>query len=196
MAGDLALATGRVDEAVRRYTEAIDVNARIGARPFLALSRLGLARALTARGDPGDQPAARALATAAAAEFRRLDLPGPLAAADALVARIDSAARAASPLSPRESEVAGLVGLALSNRQIAERLVLSERTVETHVRSILAKLGYSTRTEVATWSLRNPAAGQEPRQDGRPAPRLAEGGPRRPDPGVPVRTGARRAGRR
>jgi DNA-binding NarL/FixJ family response regulator len=42
----------------------------------------------------------------------------------------------------------------MSNRQIAERLVLSERTVETHVRSILAKLGYSTRTEIATWSLR------------------------------------------
>jgi DNA-binding NarL/FixJ family response regulator len=36
----------------------------------------------------------------------------------------------------------------------SERLVLSERTVETHVRSILAKLGYSTRTEIATWSLR------------------------------------------
>ena len=152
--GDLALATGRVAEAVRRYTEAIDVNARIGARPFLALSRLGLARAMVARGSPGDQPSARALVTAAAAEFRRLDLPGPLATADALLARIDSAARAANPLSPRESEVAELVGLAMSNRQIAERLVLSERTVETHVRSILAKLGYSTRTEIATWSLR------------------------------------------
>jgi DNA-binding NarL/FixJ family response regulator len=50
--------------------------------------------------------------------------------------------------------VASLVAQAMSNRQIAERLVLSERTVETHVRSILAKLGYSTRTEIATWSLR------------------------------------------
>ncbi|HEY2519431.1 MAG TPA: LuxR C-terminal-related transcriptional regulator, partial [Streptosporangiaceae bacterium] len=55
---------------------------------------------------------------------------------------------------PRESEMAALIEQALSNRQIAERLVLSERTVETHVRSILAKLGYSTRTEIATWSLR------------------------------------------
>ena len=57
------------------------MNARIGARPFLALSRLGLARAMVARGSPGDQPAARALAAAAAAELRRLDLPGPLATA-------------------------------------------------------------------------------------------------------------------
>jgi hypothetical protein len=34
--------------------------------------------------------------------------------------------------------------------------VLSERTVEAHVRSILAKLGFSRRTEIATWSLRDP----------------------------------------
>jgi DNA-binding CsgD family transcriptional regulator len=152
--GDLALATGRVDEAIARYTVAIEMNARIGARPFLALSRLGLARALVAKGDPGDLAAARGLVTEAAAEFRRLDLPGPLTAAGDLIAGIDMRARAASPLSPREDEVAALIALALSNRQIAERLVLSERTVETHVRSILAKLGYSTRTEIATWSLR------------------------------------------
>ena len=49
--------------------------------------------------------------------------------------------------------MASLIALAMSNRQIAEQLVLSERTVETHVRSILAKLGYSTRTEIATWTL-------------------------------------------
>jgi DNA-binding CsgD family transcriptional regulator len=160
LVGDLALATGRVDEAIHRYTDAIEMNARIGARPFLALSRLGLARALVARnlaakGDPGDLATARALTTEAAAEFRRLDLPGPLATADALLTQIDSAARAASPLSARESEVASLIARAMSNRQIAEQLVLSERTVETHVRSILAKLGYSTRTEIATWSLRH-----------------------------------------
>jgi DNA-binding CsgD family transcriptional regulator len=157
LVGDLALATGRVDEAIARYTDAIAMNARIGARPFLALSRLGLARALVARGDPGDLAAARDLVTGAAAECRRLDLPGPLAEAGDLLARIDARARAASPLSSREDEVAALIAVALSNRQIAERLVLSERTVESHVRSILAKLGYSTRTEIATWSLRRAA---------------------------------------
>ena len=64
-------------------------------------------------------------------------------------------ARATSLLSPRETEIASLVARAMTNRQIAEQLVLSERTVETHVRSILAKLGYTTRTEIATWSLRS-----------------------------------------
>ena len=160
--GDLALATGRTDEAIRRYTDAIEMNARIGARPFLALSRLGLAKALLARADPGDLRTARALIANAAAEFRRLDLPGPLAAADALLARTDAAARATNPLSPREAEVASLIAQAMSNRQIADQLVLSERTVETHVRSILAKLGYSTRTEVATWSLRRAPDARRP----------------------------------
>ena len=46
-----------------------------------------------------------------------------------------------------------LKALAMSNRQTAEQLVLSERTVETHVGTTTAKLGYSTRTEIATWSL-------------------------------------------
>jgi DNA-binding NarL/FixJ family response regulator len=63
--------------------------------------------------------------------------------------------RAASPLSPRESEIVTLIAEAKSNRQIAEQLVLSERTVETHVRSVLAKLGFTTRTEIAAWSLRD-----------------------------------------
>jgi DNA-binding NarL/FixJ family response regulator len=151
---DFALAIGRLDEAVSRYTTAIEMNARIGARPFLALSRLGLARSLVARANSADLPAARALVIEAAAEFRRLDLPGPLAIADTLLAEIDHAVRTASPLTPRESEVAALIARAMSNKQIAERLVLSERTVETHVRSILIKLGYSTRTEIATWSVR------------------------------------------
>jgi DNA-binding NarL/FixJ family response regulator len=152
--GDLALATGRVDEAITLYTDAVAMNARIGARPFLALSRLGLARSLVTRANPGDLATARALAADAAAEFRRLGLPVRLAAADTLITEIDAAERAANPLSPREAEVTSLIALAMSNRQIAERLVLSERTVETHVRSILAKLGYSTRTEIAAWALR------------------------------------------
>lgn len=46
-----------------------------------------------------------------------------------------------------------LVAGALTNRQIAERLVLSERTVESHVRKILAKLGLANRTEIATATL-------------------------------------------
>jgi len=81
-------------------------------------------------------------------------MPGPLRTAQHLLGALESARRNASPLSAREQEVANLVAEALSNREIAERLVVSERTVETHVRSILAKLGFGSRTEIAAWVLK------------------------------------------
>jgi DNA-binding NarL/FixJ family response regulator len=57
------------------------------------------------------------------------------------------------PLSPRECEVAQLIAGGLSNCQIAESLVISERTVENHVSSILARLGVDTRAQVAAWTV-------------------------------------------
>jgi DNA-binding NarL/FixJ family response regulator len=57
--------------------------------------------------------------------------------------------RAKNELTPREREVAELVARGRSNRAIAQTLVLSERTVETHVASILAKLELGSRTELA-----------------------------------------------
>jgi non-specific serine/threonine protein kinase len=52
-------------------------------------------------------------------------------------------------LTPREQEVAQLITLGLTNRQIAERLIISERTADTHVQNILAKLGCVSRAQVA-----------------------------------------------
>ncbi|MGW1028236.1 ATP-binding protein [Streptomyces sp. NPDC002577] len=54
-------------------------------------------------------------------------------------------------LTRREREVAALVAEGLSNRQIAESLVLSPRTVDGHVERILAKLGFASRAQVAAW---------------------------------------------
>lgn len=56
-----------------------------------------------------------------------------------------------SPLTRREREVALLVQEGLSNQQIAERLVLSTRTAEAHVENILRKLGFTSRTAIASW---------------------------------------------
>jgi len=60
--------------------------------------------------------------------------------------------RASAPLSPREREVADLVSEGLTNRRIAEKLYISKRTVDNHVRSILDKLGLDSREEVAARS--------------------------------------------
>ncbi len=57
--------------------------------------------------------------------------------------------RRAAELTARESEIADLIAEGKSNRKIAERLVLSQRTVETHVASIFSKLEVSARGEVA-----------------------------------------------
>jgi len=58
---------------------------------------------------------------------------------------------AAPALSRREREVAALVAEGLSNREIAERLFISERTAEGHVEQIRNKLGFKSRAQVAAW---------------------------------------------
>jgi ATP/maltotriose-dependent transcriptional regulator MalT len=63
-------------------------------------------------------------------------------------------ANIAQPLTKRELEVAALVESGLSNREIAERLVIAKRTADGHVERILAKLGFSSRAQVAAWMAR------------------------------------------
>jgi DNA-binding NarL/FixJ family response regulator len=62
--------------------------------------------------------------------------------------------RPGTDLTPREREVLALVAEGASNRQIAERLVVSERTARTHVSAILTKLGLVSRTQAALWAVR------------------------------------------
>jgi DNA-binding NarL/FixJ family response regulator len=57
-------------------------------------------------------------------------------------------------LTPRETEVLGLLADGLGNREIAARLGISEHTIKFHIRSILAKLGASSRTEAVSRGLR------------------------------------------
>jgi DNA-binding CsgD family transcriptional regulator len=59
----------------------------------------------------------------------------------------------ADPLTPREREVARLITEGRTNREIAEALVISEWTVDTHVRHILTKLELRSRTQVAAWAV-------------------------------------------
>jgi DNA-binding CsgD family transcriptional regulator len=74
-----------------------------------------------------------------------------------LIFPVDAPAATAAPtrtrtqLTAREREVAALVATGLSNKEIAEKLVISERTAEGHVERILGKLEFRSRAQIASW---------------------------------------------
>ncbi|NLE22789.1 MAG: response regulator transcription factor [Actinobacteria bacterium] len=75
-------------------------------------------------------------------------------AADALVRSVSGPPQGAEALTARERQVLALMADGLTNADIAERLVIGVATVKTHVSSIMAKLGVSTRTEATSIAIR------------------------------------------
>jgi DNA-binding CsgD family transcriptional regulator len=147
-AGASLAATGSFDGAREAFEDACELLGRSGLPFEAARARVGLALALGALGRV--DVARRELGAAcerlnvlgAASEARRaseLD-PGPVP--------VDGG------LSARESEVLVLVAEGLTNRQIAERLTLSEHTVHRHVANILLKLDLSSRAAAAAYAAR------------------------------------------
>jgi DNA-binding NarL/FixJ family response regulator len=65
----------------------------------------------------------------------------------------EPARAAVKQLTRREKEIAALVAAGLGNREIAARLYLSKRTVDSHMEHIFTKLGISSRTQLASWVL-------------------------------------------
>jgi DNA-binding CsgD family transcriptional regulator/tetratricopeptide (TPR) repeat protein len=97
---------------------------------------------------------AATLAGAASGAAERVGARTIVATAGALL-RAGAGEREASPWHPltrREYEIARLVAAGLTNREIAERLVVSPKTVGAHVEHILAKLGAARRAEIAAWA--------------------------------------------
>ena len=84
---------------------------------------------------------------------------GELPLDPAIAGGLTSSLRAESPggrdaeLTTRELDVLRLLGAGKSNRQIADELVISERTARTHVSNILAKLDLTSRTQAALWAV-------------------------------------------
>jgi non-specific serine/threonine protein kinase len=69
------------------------------------------------------------------------------------ISRRQSEAEKFEGLTAREREVARCLSQGKSNREIAEELVLSERTVENHVSNILKKLQFDSRAQIAVWAV-------------------------------------------
>jgi DNA-binding NarL/FixJ family response regulator len=61
-------------------------------------------------------------------------------------------ARTAAQLTSRELEIATFISRGMTNRQIAEELVVSPRTVEWHVANLIGKLGFRSRSQIAAWA--------------------------------------------
>jgi DNA-binding CsgD family transcriptional regulator len=119
----------------------------------------------------GDLIAAVDAAAHAALVYRRKDLRGSAlgcgARADALAQQCGGASTPALrqaieplPLTDREAEIVMLIGEGLSNRDVAERLTLSVRTVESHIYRAMLKTGTTSREELAAL-LRRPSARAE-----------------------------------
>jgi len=155
-----ALAEGRVaaaqgdERAAGRLKRAVEVFASLDLPLDAARAQLELARTLAA-----SAPAAAVReGKLAVATFERLGALPDADAAAGLLRGLGAAAgrawpRGATSLTRREAEVVGLLAEGCSNAQIAERLVISTRTAEHHVASILSKLGLRRRSEVAAYAV-------------------------------------------
>jgi DNA-binding CsgD family transcriptional regulator len=80
-----------------------------------------------------------------------LGVPEPRAASEDIAAT-PRGRPAAGELTGRELEITALVALGLPNRDIADRLFISRRTVDAHLNHIFAKLGLSSRLQLAIWA--------------------------------------------
>lgn len=152
--GLAAAASGRLDAAVDHLRAAVAANAAAGLPPCAAESQCRLAEILLQRDQPGDRDEAALAATTATTIAHRIGMRLVAARADALMARLKPRG-GDSPLSRREHEVADLVAQGLTNRQIAGRVHIAERTAENHVQHILTKLGFNTRSQIASWATAN-----------------------------------------
>jgi DNA-binding CsgD family transcriptional regulator len=150
----LADAEGRAADALRLYQTA---GARLGFSTDIhaghhGTTHVGAARCLIVL-DRLDEARAEAESAAAyLAQWRGWRV----AELDAVQRRLGLGSEPSGPesLTPREREVAALLADGLTNAELAERLFISPRTAAVHVSNILTKLGMSSRTEVATWYVR------------------------------------------
>jgi DNA-binding CsgD family transcriptional regulator len=162
--GEALAALRRRDEAEGAFLAGRDAASQAGLRPALWRIRLALARLY--RAERRHTESAREVAAA-----RRLleELAGDLADDGVRGAFLTETAKLLPPARPptqlraakqafggltqREREIVQLIAEGRSNAEIAAALVLGKRTVETHISSILGKLGVTSRAQIVTWAV-------------------------------------------
>jgi DNA-binding CsgD family transcriptional regulator/tetratricopeptide (TPR) repeat protein len=154
--GEAAVLNGERATARSYFAQALASAAKIGFRPEIALSNLHIAEQLL---EDVDHSGALQHLDVAMTELRDMHMRPALERAQrvreqARVAESADASRVllSDGLTTREREVAGLLAAGRSNRDIAQMLVITEGTVEVHVKHILSKLGFKSRAEVAAWA--------------------------------------------
>lgn len=160
---DVACAADEQQRAEAAASELESLARRFGSPGFRAWALTARAAVLVCFGAPSAAVAPLRLAIAACREM------GARVDADAARGLLDRALHAAAGhgssgaaersavpdgLTPREWEVLRAVAAGLSNREVADRLVISEKTVARHLANVFAKLGVSSRTAAAAWAHR------------------------------------------
>jgi len=162
--GNALLMLKSFDDAERALLDALETSRATGLKSQQWRAHQAYARLLRARGRRDEAHTqiqlARALVQELAADLSDAELqtefverayasmPRSGAASDRRLRK-----QASGGLTGREREVAALIGQGLTNRAIADELVIGERTVESYVSSILAKLGFTARTQIAAWAV-------------------------------------------
>ncbi len=171
--GRMAALCGRTADAAARLEAALRLDEAMGSRTWVAHSQLALAQHLAHRGHRADRGRVVELLTAARSTAVTCGLTVVAGRADAalvalhpdddgVVMAIDGSADAVEPdhvasavaLTERELTVLRLVAEGHTNREVGERLNLSQHTVANHLRSILLKTGCANRTEAAMYAQR------------------------------------------
>jgi DNA-binding CsgD family transcriptional regulator len=138
--GDAALMCGDAQGARAHYQGALTVAQAMHHQPEIALLHVGLA-------DVSPRTEAEEHLEFAIPLLECMHMRPALERALQLRSRVT-----VDPLTAREREVAALVANGLTNRAIAERLVITEGTTEVHLKHIMSKLGLTSRTQVALWA--------------------------------------------
>jgi DNA-binding CsgD family transcriptional regulator len=148
--GAVDLAAGRPGEAIPSLRAAFKLWQTLEVPHEMARTRASLAEALLA---VGDEDTARLELEAARTTFSDLGAAPDLIGVEALSGTGGSIRP--HDLTPRELEVLRLLASGATNRSIAEKLVLSQRTVDRHVSNIFAKLGVTTRSAATSHAYRH-----------------------------------------